>query len=219
MRFRLSRILACAGLLVLSTVHCQAVSPPNPQESEFASNQDWSERDRQDWYHASAGTQLIPYDWFIALQDERAEKAFTATGIIPDPAHADRLPVGLSEPKAQGASSSHTGLNCAFCHTTELTYRNERIRLDGGPSLQYNQQFLNVFVQNLATLIAPDLPTLLNSLKDQNPPERFRTFATKVLERRKEPITTHTLTKLAVDVATLTQNLIDRGGRDLSPAG
>ena len=219
MRFPLHPILASAGLLVFSTVHCEAVSPPNIQESEFSSNQDWSVTDRQDWYHASAGTQLIPYDWFIALQDERVEKAFTSTGIIPDPAHVDRLPVGLSEPKAQGAPSSHTGLNCAFCHTTELTYRNERIRLDGGPSLQYNQQFLNVFVQSLGTLIAPDLPTLLKSLKEQNPPERFKMFAAKVLERRKEPITTYTLTKLAVDVAALTQTLIDRGGRDLSPAG
>ena len=182
--------------------------------------QGWTEQDRAQWYHTSAGTQLIPYDWFVALQDDQLAKVFSDTGILPDPRRRDRdrLPVGLSEPQSKAASSSHTGMNCAFCHTTQFNYQGKQIRIEGGPSLQYNQPFLTALVESLGKLIAPDLPTLLNNLKEQNPPEKFKAFATKVLDLRKEKMTAHTLTKLAVDVAKLTQALLNRGGKDLSPA-
>lgn len=220
MRFHAQRVLVFAGLLfTLSTVHCQAVDLPPPQEQNPGTDQGWTEQDRQQWYHTSAGTQLIPYDWFVALVDEQLEKAFAQTGILPDRTReGDRLPVGLSEPKAPNLSSSPTGMNCAFCHTTQLTYQGNQMRIEGGPSLQNNQQFLNALMERLGALISPDLPTLLKGLKEQNPPEPFKTFATKVLERRGEGMTVHTLRKLAIDVATRTQTLISRGGTDLSPA-
>jgi hypothetical protein len=219
MRYHIQRVLACAGLLcALSTVHCQAVDLPVSQEPPAPTDQGWSEQDKAAWYHTSVGTRFIPYDWFIALQDDQLAKVFSDSGIIPDPTHPHRLPVGLSEPQAPKPSSSHAGMNCAFCHTTRFTYQGHEIRIEGGPSLQYNQQFLNALMASLGKLISPDLPTLLKSVKEGNPPERFKAFATKVLDLRQEKMTAHTLTKLAVDVAKLTQALINRGGKDISPA-
>lgn len=219
MRVCIRRVSIFAGLLIaLSTVHCQAVDLPPSQEQNPAVVQGWTDQDRQQWYHTSAGTQLIPYDWFVALLDDQSEQTFGQTGILPDRTRADRLSVGLSEPKSPNPSASSTGMNCAFCHTTQFTYQGNQIRIEGGPSLQNNQQFLNALMERLGALLAPDMPTLLKSLKEHHPPDRFNVFATKVLTRRGEGITVHTLTKLAVDVATLTQTLISRGGRDLSPA-
>ncbi|MGZ8384150.1 MAG: di-heme-cytochrome C peroxidase, partial [Nitrospira sp.] len=219
MPFDVQRILALAVLLCAwSTVHCQAVDLPISQDQKPPLIQGWTEQDRAQWYHTSVGTQLIPYDWFVALQDDQLAKVFSDSGILPDPTRQDRLPVGLSDPQSEAASSSHTGMNCAFCHTTQFNYQGNQIRIEGGPSLQYNQQFLTALVESLGKLIAPDLPTLLNNLKEQNPPEKFKAFATKVLALRKEKMTAHTLTKLAVDVAKRTQALLNRGGKDLSPA-
>ncbi len=219
MPFCLRRVLALAGLLfALSTVHCQAIDLPPAQHLSTADAQGWTEQDRQHWYHTSAGSQLIPYDWFVALVDDQLEKTFDQTGVLSDPTREDRLPVGLSEPKSPSPSSSPTGLNCAFCHTTQFTYQGKQMRIEGGPSLQNNQQFLNALMERLGALLSPDMPTLLKNLKELNPPERFNTFATNVLNRRGEGVTAHTLTKLAMDVATFTQALISRGGRDLSPA-
>src|SRR5687768_12465372 len=111
----IQRVLACAGLLfALSTIHCQAVDLPVSRELPSSKIQGWTEQDRQDWYHTSVGTRLIPYDWFVALQDEQLAKVFSDSGIIPDSLRPDRLPVGLSEPQTPKPSSSHTGMNCAF---------------------------------------------------------------------------------------------------------
>ena len=69
MLFHIQRVLACAGLLcALTTVHCQAVDLPVSQEQNPPKVQGWTEHDRQQWYHMSAGTQLIPYDWFVVLE-------------------------------------------------------------------------------------------------------------------------------------------------------
>lgn len=228
MHFNAQRILAFAGLLFASsTVHCQAIDLPSPPEQSPSKVQGWTEQDRQQWYHTSAGTQLMPYDWFVALleTDHELEKTFEHTGILRDEARTDRLSVGMSEPKPQAPSSSPTGMNCAFCHTTEFTYQNKKIRIEGGPSLQDNQQFLNALMARLGGLLispdrptSPDLPALIKKLKEQNPSEQFKAFATSVLHQRKEGVTTETLTKLAMDVATHTQTLLSRGGRDISPA-
>jgi cytochrome c553 len=218
MHFYARRVLALAGLLfAVSTVHCQAIDLPPSQEQKV---QGWKEQERQQWYHTSAGTQLIPYDWFVALMDtdNELEKTFEHTGILRNEVRKDRLSVGLSEPKTSTPSSSSTGMNCAFCHTTEFTYQNKKIRIEGGPSLQDNQQFLNVLMMRLNGLISPDLPTVLKQIKEQNPPERFKAFAARVLQQRKEGMSTETLTKLAMDVATHTRTLLSRGGRDISPA-
>ncbi|MBA3752959.1 MAG: hypothetical protein H0X01_02175 [Nitrospira sp.] len=75
MSLHIQGVLACTAIvLTLSTVHCQAVDLTPSKEPNSSVVQGWSEQDRGQWYHTSAGTQLIPYDWFLALEDEPAEK-------------------------------------------------------------------------------------------------------------------------------------------------
>ena len=124
MPFDIQRVLAWAGLLcACSTVHCQAVDLPVSQARQLSPIQGWTEQDRQGWYHTSAGTQLIPYDWFIALEDEPLRNSFTRTGILVDPTHPDRLPIGFSKTEGPNVSEPQVGLTCAFCHTTQFTYQ------------------------------------------------------------------------------------------------
>ena len=203
MPFRPRCLPAFAGLLfTLSTVHCQAIDlPPSPVPSPSLV-QGWTEQDRQQWYHTSAGTQLIPYDWFVALEHEPLKNSFARTGILSDPTHQEKLPVGLAKTEGPNVSPAQVGMTCAFCHTTQFIYQGNPIRIEGGPSLQYNQRFLQ---------------TLLESLGDLKSPDKFMAFATQVLHRRGQVVTKETLEALAHDVGTFTQALISRGGRDASP--
>ena len=155
------------------------------------------------WYHTSAGTQLIPYDWFIALEDRPLRNSFTRTGILVDPTHPDRLPIGFSKTEGPNVSEPQVGLTCAFCHTTQFTYQGNPIRIEGGPSLQYNQRFLQIFLESLGELKSP---------------EKFIPFATRVLQRRGQEVTQKNLGELANKLAEVVKDLITRGGKDASPA-
>ena len=75
MRIRLHRSLLLTALfLTLSPLHCRAVDPPLNQIPVESLNQSLSDQDLQQWYHLSAGTQLIPYDWLVALVDDSLTK-------------------------------------------------------------------------------------------------------------------------------------------------
>ncbi|HMW88093.1 MAG TPA: hypothetical protein PKD65_18870, partial [Nitrospira sp.] len=60
MRTRLYRSFALTALLLtLSPLHCRAIDPSPNQISAESLNQSLSDQDLQQWYHLSAGTQLI----------------------------------------------------------------------------------------------------------------------------------------------------------------
>ncbi len=204
------RILAGAGFLfVLSTVHCQAIDLPVSTQPNLSTVQGWTEQDRTQWYHQSAGTQLIPYDWFVALEDEPLKNSFTRTGILADPANQDRLPIGFSKTEGPSVSEPQVGLTCAFCHTTQFTYQGNQIRIEGGPSLQYNARFLATLLENLGDTVALDRSSGQLS-------ERFKAFAARVFQRRGQELTPDSVGKLAREVAGLTQELVSRGTKDAS---
>ena len=204
MPFDIQRVLALAVLLCAwSTVHCQAVDLPVLQDPKPPLIQGWTEQDRQEWYHTSAGTQLIPYDWFIVLENEPLKNSFARTGILADPAHPDKLPIGFSKTEGSNVLEPQVGLTCAFCHTTQFTYQGNPIRIEGGPSLQYNQRFLQILLENLGELKSPD---------------KFVPFATRVLQRRGQEVTQKNLGDLANQFAEVMKDLLTRGGKDASPA-
>ena len=204
MPFYSQRIVVLAGLLfALSTVHCQAIDLPPPHTVGSSDTQGWTEQDRQQWYHTSAGTQLLPYDWFVVLEDEPLKNSFARTGIIPDQTHPDRLPIGFTKTEGPNVPEPTVGLTCAFCHTTQFTYQGNPIRIEGGPSLQYNQRFLQVLLESLGELKAPD---------------KFQAFAARVLQRRGQAVTQENIATLAGQFSQVMKDLVARGGRDASPA-
>ncbi|MCW5797883.1 MAG: hypothetical protein KIT40_05245 [Nitrospira sp.] len=219
MRFFPRLIPALVAILIaLSTVHCQAIDLPPSQNIKAGDIQGWPEQIRQQWYHTSAGTQLIPYDWFVTLiENESLLTAFGVTGILSNQTHPDKLPVGFAKIDRGNSSSAMVGFTCAFCHTSEFTYKNYSFRIEGGPSLQYNARFLQILMKSLGELIPPDVPAFMKSLKESNPPDKFKAFATRVLARRGEAMTPYTLTALGIEVTMRTQALLSRGGKDISP--
>ena len=101
MRLTSSRVVAASYVLLffLGLMSCQAavIHPPQPSSPSGSLPNGWTEEERQQWYHLSSGTQLLPYEWFLALAEEPFKKHFPRFGVLPDPDHPDHLPVGLTK--------------------------------------------------------------------------------------------------------------------------
>lgn len=152
-------------------------------------NQGWTENHRIDFYNTSQGSQLIPYSWFLALEQAdnehlfRSDKNFRKLGYIPQQKtlgiNPDGLPIGfvkdsdseafLSTPFSLSASRLSSeisgdqreykvwlGLTCAACHTSEILYGGQTIRIDGGPPMSDFQALIEGMSEALSATIKDD---------------------------------------------------------------
>ena len=128
----------------------------SPQVEVHHLDQNWNEKEIQWFYHINQGTVLMPYDWFLALeQPETSGKLFRENdymagfGFLPNPnqeGNPDGLPVGFAkatvpvkpgEPKEYDA----VGFTCAACHTGQINYKGIGIRVNGGPGMFSSEAF------------------------------------------------------------------------------
>ncbi|MEX5218014.1 MAG: di-heme-cytochrome C peroxidase [Nitrospira sp.] len=161
----------------------------------------WTEEERRQWYHLSAGTQLLPFDWFTALHNERFKADLHRVGVLPDPSNQD-LPIGFAKSSGPAIQVPQLGLTCSFCHTSEFTYQRKTFRIDGGPSFQYNAKFVQALIE------------ALGALQER---EKFQAFAASVFRSTKHEPAAEDWEALGKQVREFTRRLLDRGGRDSSP--
>jgi len=142
---------ACQQLKVLFETRPSEKMPVYHPVSEVQYlNQNWSGYHREWFYHAGQGTELMPYQWFLALEQPQLHPFSTVPkfhetgylarfGFLPDEASAenpDGLPLGFAKDTVVDPESGQTvevvGLTCAACHTGQLEYQGKGIRIDGG---------------------------------------------------------------------------------------
>ena len=156
---------------VLAALAAASCAKPTPQPQGPVS-QGWTKDEQADWYEATQGSRLIPYAWLAALEQPGNDRPFL------DDAHmagfrylpyttrgGQRLPVGfaldgqddgrLSRTRlrwktGQGRDERWVGMNCAACHTAEIAYAGQAIRIDGGPTLADFQGFIEAFNLSLS---------------------------------------------------------------------
>jgi hypothetical protein len=157
----------------------KAESPAAPMQAVTYLEQGWTGEDRQVFYHTTQGTRIVPYQWFMALEQPLSQQPFLTDAmveeyrLIPDPDstnNPDRLPVGLV--KDSTADGDFISVTCAACHTAQITFNGAKLRIDGGPAMHnLNGFFTKMFEALLAT--------------EANPvPAKFTRFARKVLGER-----------------------------------
>lgn len=136
-----------------------------------AVDQGWTANQKNEWYNTSQGSRLIPKDWLMALERADGERKFI------EPAHTDSfryltnagapLPLGfaidaqsdsgfskitkLRWKKNQGDRAQWVGLNCAACHTSEITFQGNRLRIDGGPAQSDFQSYMKALNDAIAS--------------------------------------------------------------------
>ncbi|MFZ0705009.1 MAG: cytochrome c [Candidatus Korobacteraceae bacterium] len=121
----------------------------HPVDVQF-SQQNWTPDQRAWFYHAPQGTELLPYRWFLALEQPQikvfgevpkfSDTAYLARfGFLPDsagPQNPDALPVGFAKDTITDVNTGQrvevVGLTCSACHTGQLEYRGKGVRIDGG---------------------------------------------------------------------------------------
>lgn len=106
----------------------------------------WSAADRLTYYFTPQGTQVkgLHYDWFQALELPFSQQRFATPeylarfGFLIDPAqkatpnNPGNLPVGFARHQNPGSPDQFLDITCAACHTGELRFNGQAVRIDGG---------------------------------------------------------------------------------------
>jgi len=154
-------------------------------------NKNWTDAERQWYYHTSQGSQVMPYDWFLALEQPTNKQLFmsneyiTKMRIIPDPngiSNPDLLPIGFAKDDPDPITGvQNVGLTCAFCHTAQLTYQGMGVRIDGAPGIVNFDTFLSQLVIAVAATVQPNI---VANVFDRG---KFDRFARRVLKDKYSP--------------------------------
>jgi len=142
-------------------------------------DQGWENADSLWFYTTTQGSALLPYDFFLALEQQGINEAQEQKSFL-DPLNIDKyrylpqkktlfnkgaLPVGFAVDKYRG--KEYVGYTCAACHTGQINYKSQAIRIDGGPAMADMVGFL--------TALAGSMQATLDN------PEKYQRFVEKVL--------------------------------------
>jgi hypothetical protein len=133
--------------------------------------QNWTDDEANWFYNVPQGSKLIPYTWFLHLEQANSQTPFRDTehirslGYLPrtpdNPGNPDGLPIGFVR------DGDHLGLTCAACHTAQINYQGRAWLVDGAPTLG-----------DIATFQTRLVDALDKTLND---PAKFARFAQAVL--------------------------------------
>lgn len=139
-------------------------------------DQGWSAADSLWFYNTTQGSNLLPYSFFLVLEQSgssalfRSDENIDRYGYLPQRptiGNPDGLPVGMVRDEYQG--KAFMGFTCAACHTTQINYAGIGIRIDGGPA----NSDMETFMIDLAEALHTTLET----------PEKLDRFVKNVLKR------------------------------------
>ena len=142
-------LLVVIGLAVALYFVAYPNLPTYQQPEKLHYLDQWSAEDRQTFYYTPQGTQVkgLRYTWFSALEmplgsSKFADPTYLARfGFLVDPQqqatalNPANLPVGFTRHEDSQTGVDYLDISCAACHTGQLRYRGQAIRIDGGAAL------------------------------------------------------------------------------------
>lgn len=139
-------------------------------------DQGWSAADSLWFYNTTQGSNLLPYSFFLVLEQSdssalfRSDENIDRYGYLPQRSTAsnpDGLPVGMVRDEYR--NKAFMGFTCAACHTTQINFAGTGIRIDGGPA----NSDMESFMIDLAAALYATLET----------PEKLDRFVTNVIKQ------------------------------------
>lgn len=125
-------------------------------------DQGWSESDSLWFYNTTQGSALLPYDFFMVLEQADSSELLCSNMSMdkfrylpqkPTFFNPDGLPVGFVKDTYQ--SKEYIGYTCAACHTAQVNYKGQAIRIDGGPAMADMVGFLTALEKSLKAVNQP----------------------------------------------------------------
>lgn len=119
-------------------------------------DQGWSRSDSLWFYNTTQGSALMPYDLFVSLEQAQSDALFRSDANMdyyrylpqkPTFFNPDGLPVGFTKETYRG--KDYIGFTCAACHTGQVNYQGQAIRIDGGPAMADMVGFLTGLEKSL----------------------------------------------------------------------
>ena len=163
--------------LAIAAVVLAWASAVTTQSGAVSLDQGWTAEQRTWFYTTTQGSQLLPYSWYLALEQPGGGAPFNADhlsryGYLENRAsNPDNLPLGFVKDLEQ----DQLGLTCAACHTNEVTYAGKTWRIDGAPTDADTWAFLR------------DLGSTLQETAASQSGDRYKRFAAKVTARTRGP--------------------------------
>lgn len=123
-------------------------------------DQGWSASDSLWYYNTTQGSALMPYDFFVALENAASDELFRSDNNIdhyrylpqkPTFFNPDGFPVGFVKETYRG--KDYMGYTCAACHTGQVNYKGQAIRIDGGPAMADMVGFLSGLEKAMAATL------------------------------------------------------------------
>ncbi|MFZ6775898.1 di-heme-cytochrome C peroxidase [Undibacterium sp. Ji83W] len=116
--------------------------------------QNWKPEQSLWFYTTTQGSNLLPYDFFLVLEQDdkpelfRSDENINRYRYLPQKktsSNPDALPVGFV--KDNYLSKNYMGFTCAACHTAQVNYKGTGMRIDGGPASADMAGFLKGLTQ------------------------------------------------------------------------
>ncbi len=136
-------------------------------------DQNWDRWDSLWFYNTTQGSNFLPYDIFVNLEQKDDQILFKDSANMSKYRYLtqrenwdnpDGLPVGFVKDSYQG--DDYVGFTCAACHTGQVNYKGTGIRIDGGPALADMDGMLLALEEALTAT--------------QNDQEKFQRMATRI---------------------------------------
>ena len=148
-------VLALAVLLLAAGCGDSA----RKQYAAVGLDQKWSKETADHFWWTSQGSQIVPYDWFLALEMPNSQELFSGN------AHFERLryitvsgksaknpgglPIGYVKNREQVDGLDILGLSCSACHTAKWMIKGVAVQVEGGPAMGDTQTFLEELVASM----------------------------------------------------------------------
>jgi processive rubber oxygenase RoxA-like protein len=185
------KISVLTSFLVFPAMMSLAIAEQTSDREPVFLEQNWNDDDRDYFYFTDQGSRLVPYDYFLNLEQAdnsellRDNDNMMSFGFLPiakSDNNPDALPIGLARNK------DYMGITCAACHTQEITYKDQFIRIDGGQSFLDLRLFISELTGSMAsTLNDPDkLSRFQTRLLGENPSQRQKEALRTALEKQVE---------------------------------
>jgi mono/diheme cytochrome c family protein len=128
-----------------------------------ALDQKWSKETAEHFWWTSQGSQIVPYDWFLALEMPDSQELFSGD------AHFERLryitvteksaknpgglPIGFVKNQKKVDGLDILGMSCSACHTAKWIINGVAVQVEGGPAMGDTQTFLEELVASMTQTI------------------------------------------------------------------
>jgi hypothetical protein len=158
---------------------------PGQGPGDTPDDQNWTPSDSLWFDNVTQGSDLIPYDFFLVLEQPDGSLIRSDANMNYRyrylPRHAtynnpDALPVGIVKDRYR--DRDFVGFTCAACHTGQIDYHGTGIRIDGAPAMANMDGFLDDLYRDLVRVCKLD-----KRRQSCEPGQAHDAFVKKVLAR------------------------------------